>query len=153
MRSIGLAELLVILALAPIVLVPAIFYLRTLQRALAQCSQESRTMDPGSVWLLLIPLFNIVWQFLVVVNISKSLRNEFVRRNLAAAEMEPGKAIGLAMCILEVCGIIPILRIVASVAAVVCWIIYWVKISGYSKKLLKGNIEFGATAGGAGLHG
>ena len=68
-----------------IFLVPAIFYLLTLQKALNRCSPESRAMQPGMVWLLLIPLFNLVWQFFVVINIAKSLvpsfRNEAFRKS------------------------------------------------------------------------
>lgn len=41
-------------------LVVAIFYLLTLMRALQKCSPQSRTMQPGMVWLLLIPLFNLI---------------------------------------------------------------------------------------------
>jgi hypothetical protein len=47
----------------------------------------------------------------------------------------PGKSIGLAYCILGVCGFIPIVGIITSIAALVCWILYWVKISNYSAEL------------------
>lgn len=115
-------------------LVVAIFFLLTLQKTLQRCAPESRTMEPGQVWLMLIPLFNIVWQFIVVQRISASLANEYRRRNIPI-EPEPGKMIGLAYCILGVCGIIPILGILASIACLVCWIIYWVKIGGYSENI------------------
>lgn len=119
-----------------IMIIPAIFYLLTLQKALNRCSVENRTMTPGTVWLLLIPLFNIVWQFIVVIKISESLHNEFVKRNIQA-EPQPGKSLGLAFCILGVCSIIPLIGFVASLAALICWIMYWVKISGYSNKLVQ----------------
>lgn len=45
-------------------LIVAIFYILTLSRALQKCSPQLRTMKPGMVWLLLIPLFNVLWQFL-----------------------------------------------------------------------------------------
>ena len=117
-----------------IMLVPAIFYLLTLQKALNRCSPENRAMAPGMVWLMLVPFVNIVWHFFVVINVAKSLGGEFQKRGIAE-EPEPGKKIGLIMCILACCGIIPLLGVLCSIGALVCWILYWVKIAGFSAKL------------------
>jgi hypothetical protein len=135
-RSIGFAELVVLLVLGGLLLVPAIFFVLTLQRALERCSVESRAMSPETVWLLLIPLFNVVWQFIVIINISRSLRNEFAKRSLSAASSDFGRAIGLAMCLLTIVGVIPIVGFAPGTGAFVCWIIYWVKIAGYARTLL-----------------
>lgn len=118
-----------------LVLLPAIFYLLNLQKALSRCAPESRTLDPGLVWLMLIPLFNLVWHFLLVSHISKSLHNEFARRNIPGLEPEPGRSLGLAMCILACCGIIPVLGLLAGLAGLICWIAYWAKIAGYARLL------------------
>ena len=48
-----------------LLLLPQIFYIRTLQRALQRCSPESQTMRPALVWLILIPGFNLFWHFIV----------------------------------------------------------------------------------------
>jgi hypothetical protein len=112
----------------------AIFYLLTLMRALERCSPESRAMQPGMVWLNLIPCFNLVWQFFTVINVAKSLDAEFKKRNIAVEPM-PGKSLGLAMCILNCCSIIPYLGCLAGIGGLVCFIIYWVKIAGFSKQL------------------
>lgn len=134
--NIGLSEILLVgLITLGIMLLPAIFYLMTLQKALERCAIENRTTTPGSVWLMLIPLFNIVWQFIIVSKISESLHNEFSKRDIPE-DPQPGKSIGLAYCILSVCSIIPLIGVLAGLAGLVCWIIYWVKISGYSNKLL-----------------
>jgi hypothetical protein len=85
---------------------------------------------------MLIPLFNLVWHFIVVTNIARSLANEYAMRRLPMYEREPGKGIGLAMCILAACGIIPVIGLFTWLAGLVCWIIYWVKISGYSRRLV-----------------
>lgn len=39
------------------------------------------------------------------------------------------------MCILVICGMIPLVNFLAGPAALVCWIVYWVKIAGFSAKL------------------
>jgi len=117
-----------------VLLIPGIFYLLALQKAFSRCSPENRTMEPGLVWLMFIPLFNIVWHFFIVLKLATSLESEFRKRGIAV-EPQPGKNLGLAMCILVCCGIIPVLGILCSLGALVCWILYWVKIAGFSDRL------------------
>jgi hypothetical protein len=117
-----------------ILLLPAIFYLLTLQKALNRCSPENRAMAPGMVWLMLVPLLNLVWHFFVVINVAKSLGAEFQKRGMTE-EPRPGQTIGMVMCILACCGIIPLLGVLCSLGALVCWIIYWIKIAGFSAKI------------------
>ena len=119
------------LILCVVMLIPLIFYLITLQKALSRCAPQSRAMEPGLVWLQLIPIFNMVWQFFVVINVATSLHNEFVRRGIPQ-EQSPGQGIGMAMCILSVCSIIPLLGIPCALASFILWIIYWSKIAGFS---------------------
>lgn len=124
------------------VLIPAIFYILTLQKALERCAPVSRTMQPGMVWLLLVPLFNIIWSFFVVMALARSLANEFARRGMASPEPEPGQSIGVAMCICACCGVIPVLGALASLASLVLWIMYWVKVSEYSQALAQSTVTF-----------
>jgi hypothetical protein len=130
----GLGLMTILLIVVVIMLLPTIFYLLTLQKALNRCSPECRAMNPGMVWLMFIPLFNIVWHFFIVTNMAKSLSCEFQKRGIAE-EPKPGQPIGMIMCILACCGIIPFLGILCSLGCFVCWIIYWVKIAGYSSRL------------------
>ncbi len=116
-------------------LIPIIFYLLTLQKTLNEVSPENRQMPPGQVWLILIPIFGMVWAFIVVNRIADSLKAEFAKRNVPIDEDRPGYSIGLTYCILYCCSIIPILGGLAAIGGLVCWIIYWVKIAGYKTKL------------------
>lgn len=115
-------------------LVVAIFYLLTLSKALAKCSPATRTMQPAMVWLLLIPLFNLIWNFLVVMALAKSLGAEFKARNIPE-EALPGQTIGMAMAVCTACSIIPLINFIAAPVQFVLWIVYWVKIAGFSSKL------------------
>ncbi len=137
MGKIGPTELIL---LVPIVLltfsfIPMIFYLLTLQNTLSAISQENRRMQPGQVWLTLIPVFGIIWQFIIVNSIADSLKAEFSKRNILNNEIRPGISIGLTYCILNCCGIIPFLGILTGLAGFICWIIYWSKINGFKAKL------------------
>jgi hypothetical protein len=127
--------LVVALVLFCILLIPAILYILTIQKALNKCAETSRTISPGSVWLLLVPLLNLIWHFLVVFGVARSLGNEFARRGIPNPDPLPGQTIGLAMCICACCSIIPILGVLASLASLVLWIMYWIKIADYSRML------------------
>ena len=128
-------HLLILLVVFGFFALPFVFYILSLQRALEKCAPVSRTLSPGSLWVLLVPLVGVIFHFLVVTGMAKSLGNEFRRRNAPNAEPEPGQSIGMAMCICTICGIIPVLGILASLASLVLWIMYWVKIEGYSRTL------------------
>ena len=129
--------------------IPLVFYILSLRRVLEGCSPMSRTMPPYQMWFLLIPLFNIIWHFFVVSNLARSLANEFKSRNVKGTDPEPGKSVGVAMCILSVGSVIPViggnffgdayvltsLATMLGLASFVCWVVYWAKIAGYSQSL------------------
>jgi hypothetical protein len=115
-------------------LVVKIFYILTLQKALGRCAPQNQAMASGLIWLLLIPIFAMVWHFFVVLNLAKSLGQEFRARGMTE-DPAPGKAIGLAMCICAPCAVIPFIRILLGLATLILWIIYWVKMAEYSRKL------------------
>jgi len=123
------------LIILAICLIPLIFYLLSLQKAFARVAPERRELSPGMVWLMLIPLFNLVWHFILVAKLSNSLGKEFTARNSAVPGDNHGWTIGLVMCILACTSWIPILGFATGIAALVLWIIYWVKIAGYSSRL------------------
>ena len=116
-------------------LIPGIFFLLTLQNTLKAISDENRRMPPANVWLLFIPLFNIVWQFIVVDKIAQSIAAECARLNLPVKEDKPTYGIGLAW---NICNCISLIPIVGGLAALITFIIYWVKVAEY-KKLIKSN--------------
>jgi len=129
----GGSELIILFLLGAII--PFIFYLLTLQKTFELISPENRKMTPGHVWLLLIPLFGIVWHFIIVTNMADSIKAEAESRNITIDEPRPGYSIGMAMCILNCLFFIPLINILTAVGGLVCWIIYWVKIDGYRKIL------------------
>ena len=133
--GLGLPEIIILLFILAMAVVPAVFFLLTLQNTLKEVSIENRKMEPGMVWLMFIPLFGMVWQFIIVNRLADSLRDEFVKKNVRTSEARPGFAIGLTFCILFCCSIIPYLGLLTSIAGLVFWIIYWVKINGYREKL------------------
>jgi len=136
MGKIGFTELILIMFIVfGLCIIPTIFYLLTLQNTFHEIKSDNRKMQPGQVWLTLIPLFGIIWQFVIVNNLADSLKLEFSQRNINVGEDRPGIGIGLAYCILLCCSIIPFLGILTGLAGFICWIIYWVKISNFKATL------------------
>jgi hypothetical protein len=124
-------------------LIPVVMYILTLSRALGKCSPASVTLEAAMLWLLLVPFVNLIWHFFVVMGMAKSLANEFRMRGIPVAEAEPAQGIGMAMCICGACTIIPLLGLLAGLAQVVLWIVYWVKISEYSRMLDRAALPVG----------
>jgi hypothetical protein len=139
--------------------IPAILFLLTQRNTLKTIRTGNRSMNPGLVWLQLIPLFGQLWQFFVVIRIADSIKKEVGSRqddtilgfsDASAVEQldkRPTLAMGIAYCILTTLTIIinltsiaahPWLYIVSalcSLSGVTCWIIYWVQLAGYKKEL------------------
>jgi hypothetical protein len=142
-------------------LIPAILFMLTQRSTLRAVRSENRRIQPGLIWLQLIPVFGFVWQFIVVFRISDSIRKEIESRQDdsilglpdAAAVEELGKRptlnIGLAYCIcitISVCmqlgkiDQVPILIYIIGLlfwSGTTCWIIYWVKLARYKTKLVR----------------
>ena len=129
-------------------LVPMVLFLITQQNTLKLILPQNRFMSPGEVWLQLIPLFGLVWQFFVVARISNSLRKELASQNNSFSfeqssdqvlySMErPTYNIGIAYCALMCCSLVPGIRMFFSLAGIICWIIYWIKLSDYKRNLTR----------------
>lgn len=124
----------------------ACLYLRTLSRAVRACSEKNRAIEPGDVWLMLIPFFNIVYSYIVVNRVADSLKSEYKRQRYDDTQGF-GRGVGLAflicnqvaalfaLSVLIVPSPLALVGNLLSLAALVCWIVHWVQIAGYSRVL------------------
>lgn len=134
MFGLGFWEILIILIILLISYVPLIFFILTLRKAVLGCHVDNRKISPDSIWLLLIPIFNLIWMFFVVINIAQTLGDELIAKGVET-QSPPTKSIGLAMCILNVCSIIPLLGTLCGLVGFVLWIVYWVQVANISSQL------------------
>lgn len=111
-----------------ILLVPFVLFLLTLQNTLKAIAPQNRRLEPELVWLMFIPFFNLVWQFIVVIRIADSIKADLESRQIHTYD-KPTLGIGLAHCILLVCFWFPF----AGIAGLICTIVYWVKVYDYKK--------------------
>jgi Na+/melibiose symporter-like transporter len=98
-----------------------IFLLMSTFKAFKAVSERNRDMQPGMVFLMLIPCFGIpIWYIFVVLRLSSSLEKEYADRGIRA-EGDFGKMMGLL-------ALIPCLTPIFM-------IIWLLKIRGYTAKL------------------
>ena len=114
----------------------AVFYLLNLQNLLKTIKDENRDVEPGNVWLMFIPLFNIVYPFILYPKISSSVKKEFESRGISNND-DGAKNLGLAFAITGAAAILPIpfLSTIIALGNLVLFIIWWVKTAGFKNKL------------------
>lgn len=100
---------------------------------------QFRLMEPNQVWLMLIPLFNLVWIYFVVLRLSDSYRAYFESRG-DLSNGDCARSIGLWYAICTSCSVVPCLNYVAGPAALVLLIIYMVKVFALRTKILGGGV-------------
>jgi hypothetical protein len=83
----------------------------------------------------MVPCVGIVWIFITVNKIGSSLQKEFRSRRWPTEGEGFGTGVGIAYAALALAGAIPYIGALFSIAALVCFIIYWIQISGYSSRL------------------
>ena len=93
---------------------------------------EFRLMSPGMVWLLLIPVFDLIWNFFVFVRLSKSYQRYFAAKGRTEFG-DCAEKIGLWCAICCVCAWIPLVGYAAGPASLVLLIVYLVKVVGLKK--------------------
>lgn len=111
-----------------------------LHACLARVPPQHRKMEPGLVWLLLIPLFNLVWNFFVFLRLPESYQSYFAAQGRTDVG-DCGRGIGQWYAICAVLTVVPCVSSLASAAAIVLLIIFLVKAFD-----LRGQIPIEATA-------
>lgn len=92
---------------------------------------QYQQLPPGQVWILLIPLVNIVWNFIAYPKISESFKlyaQSKARDDGSDYGRQMASNYAIAMAIGLVCGI-------ASLVGLILWIMWLVKMYDYKKQL------------------
>ena len=99
--------------------------------------EEHRKITPGQVWLLMIPLFNLVWNFFVYPKLAQSYKSYF--ESIGRTDVgDCDEKIGMWYCIIAACCIIPCVGYIAGPASLVLLIIFLVKSFGYKAQVEAG---------------
>lgn len=87
---------------------------------------HARTTPGKAVGFLFIPLFNLYWIFQAILGFAKDYNSYVDRHSLGVAKLPEG--LFLAYCVLVLAGIIPILGMLTSVAALGVMIVLAAKV-------------------------
>ena len=105
----------------------AIVILYLLYSCFERIPPQHRQMESWQVFLLLIPCFNLVWNFFVLPKLARSYQSYFAEQERTDVG-DCGEQIGLWYAICTVAGIVPLVNYVAAPASLVLGIIYLVKV-------------------------
>jgi len=145
-----------------VLLVLSILFLLTLHQTQKQVRESNRELSPGLVWLTLIPLFGTIWAAIMVPKLTNSLRREFEDRGwrtdgegfgyIPGMIWAWGGVANLVLSILQnvlrfadlgpIAVLLSLLGLPLGLAVLVCWIIYWVQMYQYGKRLRAGPREY-----------
>ncbi|MDG1333303.1 MAG: hypothetical protein P8P74_13290 [Crocinitomicaceae bacterium] len=120
-----------------------VLYLLNLQNTMKQVGEPRRQVPPANVWLMFIPLFNIIYPFILYPKICDSVKAEYVHRGLPM-QGDFARSIGVTMPILTLVGIVPVIGPLASLAGFVLFIIFWSKTAGFKNYLIRNQGSPGA---------
>ncbi|MFD1164101.1 hypothetical protein ACFQ2C_00630 [Sphingobacterium daejeonense] len=124
-----------------VILIIWVLFANTVRSTLKLISKENQAILPNQAWFLVVPFFNIYWNFEVARRLSYSLNNEFYDRKIAVEE-DPTFTAGMtyAWSFLIYNFPFPLFwRILGMVVSFVYFITYWFKINQYRVLLLEHN--------------
>ena len=122
-----------------VVVVVVLSFLMEVARLLRRVQPEYRRMEPGQVWINLIPIFNVIWVTVTIERVAESLRAEFTARGLHGPDEKYGRKAGLTTLALLATAV-PLyeVAIVTYPVALGYWIAYWRQINRYTRRLKSG---------------
>lgn len=115
------------------------FYAHTIRHILLRINEGNRFMQPNMAWLVVIPFFNLYWNFQITSRLSDSLTNEFYDRKIAEEE-NPGKRTGMFFAwssLLSAIPFPPFIIITLSLLSLMYFISYWVKMNNFKNLLVE----------------
>ena len=109
--------------------------------------EEHRKLRPGLIWLLMIPCFNIVWNFFVYPALSESYTAAFESQG-SNPHGDCGRTLALVYCILvavaTALSVIPCMSIMSCIispAALIIWILVLVKAGSLKSQISDTRVE------------
>ncbi|MDE0936479.1 MAG: hypothetical protein OSA89_11235 [Mariniblastus sp.] len=96
-------------------------------KPISKLPEKFRPFSPGLVFLMLVPIANFVMPFLISLSVTDGFKNYFTSIG-DHSNGDCGKGVGLAWAIAVVCSVIPFVNYIAAPVALVCMIIFIVKL-------------------------
>jgi hypothetical protein len=130
----GLASLAVLSVIGVVILALHLVVAFLLYEDYKRIPPVHRKLEPGLVWLLVIPCVPIVWNFFVFPKLSQSFKSYFSSTgDLSVGDCSEG--LGLAYAICSAASIVPYLGCLTGIAALVLLIIYLMKANELKNRI------------------
>ncbi len=122
--TVSLTIICVVLVVAFVISVVTCFLI---YKPFSKLPESFRPFQPGLVFLMLVPIANLVMPFMISISVTDGFKRYFesVGDN---SKGDCGKSIGLAWAIGLVCSLIPLVNYIAGPISLVCMIIFIVKL-------------------------
>jgi hypothetical protein len=156
----GPYQLIFIGLLIPIVVF--ILFAVSMQKAMNTVSSPNRKMDGGLIWLILIPLLNLVWPFIFNSALRESYRKEFSQKgipntvNLSSGIIYPSAQVLILLLALiqlgmfdtlgsysqsdlELYMILSVISGLVGLLSFILWIVFWVNVNTLREVLVNHN--------------
>ena len=117
-------------------LVTFIFYIRSISKTLATIAEPYRTQSPGMAWLLLIPIFNVIWFFFLLKAIRDGFANMY-QNGLTQKDIDTGYHYGIGMGCCWAASFLPQLIFIALIPMFVFSILHWNKLNSARRAIYK----------------
>lgn len=119
-----------------------IFFCWSLYSAMKRIPVEKQVFPAWFCWMLLIPIVGYVFSWMMLpFGIPRSFERHLEDNPEAVKKSKTLFGVGLAYVIIPLLAWIPIIGILLSIATIVLWIIYWVKVVNFKKQYLMGSTE------------
>ena len=102
--------------------------------SLKRIPETYRLMSPGQVWLLMIPFFNIFWNFFVFLRVADSFKVYFNAQGDTSVN-DCGKQLGLIYCISVCCLLVPYLNVCVFFVALTLLVMVLLKFNELKNRI------------------
>lgn len=134
-------DILIIVAIILLIsILVQVLYLTTLSRTIRNIRPEFRKVEPGQAWLGMIPLFHLIWPFIINRKVADSIKADLEDRGMGE-DGDYGKNIGTIYPAVRFGGNVPGIGVLFSIAYLVIFIMWWSKLSRYRALLAGGSIH------------
>ncbi len=91
--------------------------------------EAHRQIRPSAVWFLMVPVFNVIWNFVVFLQVPESYQRWLGRDEAGDA----GRKLGLWFAVTAAAAGVPYLGCAAGPAALILAVLYFVKLFGLQR--------------------
>ncbi|WP_143755421.1 hypothetical protein [Gloeocapsopsis sp. IPPAS B-1203] len=117
-------------------------YCRSLQKCLSLVQPSCQAMNPKMVWLMFVPFYNIVEDFFIILNVTRSIEQEAQINQHLEVVNSFGRVSGFGWCIAQVAALFPsFLGEAAGFIALIFWVVHWRLITKVNALLMIDSLD------------